>query len=553
MTVKTTVKSAIFAGGLVSATALLTGASPAHAQSLVLLAGISTGVFDDGASEIVSFDPLSARAFVTNSGGDDIDPSVSIYDLSDPATPTLFGSIDITPFGAGPNSVSVKNGVVAVAVEANVTQDPGSVVFFDTDGVFQNSVTVGALPDMLTFTPDGSKVLVANEGEANGTDPEGSISIIDISGGVGSPTVQTAGFTAFNGQQNALAADGVRLFPDVFSGATTVAQELEPEYIAVSEDGTTAFVSLQEANTVAVVDIAAATVTDLLPLGLKDHSQPGQGLDASDDDTGINIANWPVFGMPMPDSIGSFTTPGGETYFVTANEGDARDEDDRVDDLTLDSTAFPNAPDLQRRENLGRLEVSTIDGDLDGDGDFDQLQSYGTRSFSIYDAAGNRVFDSGDDFEQIIADQFPADFNSNNDENGSFDARSDAKGPEPEALVLGTLGDQVLAFIGLERMGGIMIYDVTDPNSPEFLQYINNRDFSLTEDELEAGLSLHLGPEGFFFVPGSDSPNDRPLLLVANEISGSLTIYAVQSVPVPAALALGLLGFAGLGLAARRR
>ncbi len=539
----------LVAAGLVSAATLMAAAGAANAQVLELIGQFETGVFDDGASEIVAYDPETFRAFVTNSGGNTITPSVSIVDISDPRMPSLFGSIDITPFGAGPNSVSVKNGVVAVAVEAPVAQDPGSVVFFDTAGNFLNTVQVGALPDMVTFTPNGTKVLVANEGEPNGTNPEGSISIVDISNGVASPTVTTAGFTAFNSQVNDLLAAGVRLFPDVINGDITVAQDLEPEYIAVSEDGATAFVSLQEANSVAVVDVETSTVTEILPLGVKDHIVAGNALDPSDRDGGIEINNWPVSGMYMPDSIGAYTV-NGITYFVTANEGDARDEDDRVEDLTLDPTAFPNAADLQQQQNLGRLEVSTIDGDSDGDGDFDQLFSYGARSFSIYDSSGNQVFDSGDQFEEITAAQFPNDFNSTNDENDSFDSRSDAKGPEPEALVIGVYKDQVLVFVGLERIGGFMVYDITDPLDPEFLQYINNRDFSLSDADLEAGRSVHLGPEGFYYILPEDSPTSRPILLVANEVSGSLTLY---SVPIPTAMAFGLFGLAALGFAARRR
>ncbi|NJL81163.1 MAG: hypothetical protein HC917_24520 [Richelia sp. SM2_1_7] len=343
------------------------------------LSKIST--FTGNGAEIVAHDPTTQRLFVTT--GD----TVEIIDISNPANPTKFGEIDITLIGGGVNSVAVKNGIVAVAVEANTPQDPGLVAFYNTDGVFQRSVVVGALPDMLTFTPDGTKILVANEGEPNEdytVDPEGSISIIDISGGVAAldqTKVKTANFRAFNSQKQALIDSGVR----IFGPGATVAQDLEPEYIAVSADGSKAFVTLQENNAIAVFDIATATVTDVLPLGYKDHSLPGNGLDASDRDVDgssggggkINIQNWPIFGMYQPDSIASFEADG-KTYYLTANEGDARirpdgnieddqgnvilkdgsvfNEETRINDVELDPTVFPNAEELQENENLGRLK-----------------------------------------------------------------------------------------------------------------------------------------------------------------------------------------------------
>ncbi len=461
-------------------------------------------------AEIVAHDPGTQRMFVTT--GDGLD----VLDISDPTNPTFAFFIDVPAAIAGftadsVTSVAVKDGIVAVAVSADPETDPGRVAFFDADGTFLNAVTVGSLPDMVTFTPDGMTVLVAIEGEADGgVDPEGSIDIIDISGGVGSATVTTADFTAFNGQEDALRDAGVRIFP-----GKTVAEDLEPEYIAVSPDGTTAFVTLQENNAVAVVDIATATVTDILPLGVKDHSLPGQGLDTSDRDNGIFIDTAPVVGMYMPDAIASYEADG-QTYFVTANEGDARDEDERIEDLTLDPTAFPNAADLQQEGDLGRLQVSNIDGDTDGDGDFDELFAYGARSFSIWDDSGNLVYDSGDDFESIVATQLdPALFN---DEGvaGDFDNRSDNKGPEPEGVVVGEIGDSTFAFVGLERVGGVMVYDITDPNSPDFVQYINTR------------ADGDVAPEGLAFIAADDSPTGEALLAVSFEESSTVSLFQID-------------------------
>lgn len=509
-------------------------AAAAATLEMNLLKTYTTGIFDDSAAEISAFDSGTNRIFVTNSSNGTVD----VYDLLGGNAP-----INTINVGGGPNSVAVKNGVVAVAVEAATVTDPGSVKFYDVNGTLQNTVTVGALPDMLTFTPDGSKVVVANEGEPGAIDPEGSVSIIDISGGVGSASVGTATFTAFNGQEAGLRAQGVRLFPGV-----STANDVEPEYIAVSADGTKAFVSLQEANSLAVVDLNTNTVTDIKPLGVKDHSLPGNGLDPSDRDSGINIATHPVKGMYMPDSIASYDV-GGQTYIVTANEGDARNEDERIKNLALDPTVFPNAAALQDDAVLGRLEVSTIDGDIGNDGDYEELYTYGTRSFSIFDQDGNLIFDSGDDFEQITAAMFPAEFNSSNDDNTDFDSRSDAKGPEPEALTLGVVNGMTLAFIGLERMGGIMVYDITDPNAPDFLLYQNDRDYSLPDNDP----ANPMGPEGMVFVDAGDNALGKNLLIVANEVSGSTDVYSVEAIPLPPTVALLAGGLLGLGLLRRRK
>ena len=466
--------------------------TPINAPQLSVLGTYATGIFDESAAEINAFDPGSDRLFVINSSSVTID----ILDLSDPSNPTLISEIDAIAFGAAANSVAVKNGVVAVAIASDPETDPGKVVFFDVDGNVTGEVTVGALPDSLTFTPDGTQVLVANEGQpGDEVDPEGSISIINVS----DLSVRTASFTDFKGQEETLRADGVRIFPGV-----SAANDFEPEYIAVSPDGTTAYVTLQENNAVAVVDIATATVTEIQPLGVKNHALAGNGLDGSDRDEAINIQPRPVFGLYMPDAIATYTV-NGQTYYVTANEGDARDEDTRISDLVLDPTAFPNAAELQDDAVLGRLDASTVDGDTDGDGDYDQLFTYGSRSFSIFDSSGTLVFDSGDDFEQITAQQLPNDFNANNDENDSFDNRSDNKGPEPEGVAVGEVDGRTYAFVGLERISGIMVYDITNPANSTFVQYINNRDFS---GDAAAGSAGDLGPEGITFISAADSPTE---------------------------------------------
>lgn len=510
------------------------------ASLLVPLGTYETGVFDASAAEIVVYDPDTQRLFVVNAQV----PAVEVLDISDPSNPTKLFDIDPSAYGAGANSVAISNGIVAVAIENEVKTDPGSVVFFDIDGNFLNAVTVGALPDMLTFTPDGTKVLVANEGEPNDDytiDPEGSISIIDLSGGVENLTqanVTTADFTAFNDQQDELVAAGVR----IFGLNATVAQDVEPEYIAVTGDSSTAYVALQENNALAVVDIASGAVTDILPLGYKDHSVVP--LDASDRDDAINITTYPnLFGMYMPDAISLYEV-GGETYIVTANEGDARirpdgdledeagniiaeegvffNEEARVSDLALDPVAFPNAAELQANEALGRLTVTTTLGDANGDGLYEELYAFGGRSFSIWDTQGNLVYDSGAEFEQTLAELFPTEFNADNSENGSFDSRSDAKGPEPEGVTIGEVNGRTYAFIGLERFGGVMTYDITNPAEAFFVDFVNNRDFA---GDAEAGTAGDLGAEGLVFIPAAESPNGSPLVIVANEVSGTTTVF----------------------------
>ena len=345
----------------------------------------------------------------------------------------------------------------------------GVVALYDFDGSLKTTYEVGNLPDMVTFSPDGSRIFVANEGEnqGNGIDPAGSISVINLGSGV----VTTTGFEAFDA---ASLPEGVRLFP-----GETPATDFEPEYIALSGDGKTAYVSLQEANSIAVYDVMSETFTGIFSFGTVDHSVEGNGIDAADKDGIINITTHPVQGLRMPDAITTVQIDGA-SYVLTANEGDARDEDVRIEDLVLDPTAFPNAAALQTDEGIGRLEVSAIDGDTDGDGDYDALFSYGSRSFSIFDQAGNLVFDSGDDFEQFIAANRPP--NAFNNQGYPTDAddvvdedRSDNKGPEPEAIETGVIDGHTFAFIGLERDSGIMIYDISDPANSEFVDYIEGR------------------------------------------------------------------------------
>jgi len=946
-----------------------------------ILRNLTVQTFDDERSGVFSgeFQLTAAEADLARNEGLYVNLHTENFNGGEIRGQFIQPSIDATNLGDGANSVDVFGGIVAVAVEAEVAQDPGLVAFYDTDGTFLASVEVGALPDMVTFTPDGSKVLAANEGEPSDdytVDPVGSVSIIDLSeagedlAGLTQDAVATASFEPFNDQIEELRDRGARIFgPDA-----TVAQDLEPEYIAIGGDSETAYVALQENNAFGVIDIETATVLDILPLGTKDHSvglptlsefdladaldgevlgttsegeeiqlgglsslffegldgdglyqfvtntdrgpdagtasdqrafklpelqpevvrftfdpasgdiaitqrlgltdangnpltglpnlpgddggntpvdldgnvlpfdplgadlegivvvpdsgdlwlvdeyrpsiyqfdsagqlldryvpegtdpdpsddtsfgtetlpavystardnrgfeataldttngilyafiqtplgndgtgefnrevsdasqvirilgvDPADGtpvaeyvyvlerpefsegnidkigdavfdpetgnffvierdsgttptsgkaiyeidisgatnlladgaptvpegttleqltpdaliaagiqpvnkvevtnlpslgylpsdkpegiaivpdpdpaiatsalavlndndfepevkdtslgiisfsksntLDASDED-GINLQNHPLFGIFNPDAIASFTGLDGATYIVTANEGDAREyifedaEGNEIDAfieeadladlqeaglLDLNDDGVPDAAtdspfaELNAADQLGEKNLTRVNGDFDNDGLIEQLHAFGGRSFSVFDEFGNLVFDSGDDFELVTREVLPEDFNANNDENGSFDNRSDNKGPEPEAVDVGFLNGIPYAFVGFERVGGIAVYDLSDASQPEFVQYLNNRTFRDAEgnpipvealDGVANPAVGDLGPEGLTFIGPGESPTGQALVATGNEVSGTTSLFAIAA-PVP--------------------
>lgn len=921
-------------------------------QTLTHLSSYETNLIES--AEVVAYDPVLKRAYFTNTSTN----SLTIIDISNPTTPTLIKDVVLSSYGAGPNSVAVHNGIVAVAVENNIKTDRGFVVFFDTDGAYLSDIMVGFLPDMLTFTHDGSKLLVANEGEPNDDytiDPNGSVSIIDMSSGVGAASVTSIDFIPYNDKKASLQNKGIRIFGN--NGLSSVAQDIEPEYIAVTEDDSKAYVSCQENNALAVINLSSNTLIDLLPLGYKNHnlgtptvdsyninqlvsnwpdlgaplydggqpmvklggfsglyydeaastandyvfyavpdrgpnadavtkstvtpvalqnirpfklpdyqsrivkftfnktsgsvtldnsifltrkdgitpisgkgnvpgfdevpvtytdastpytnvdyidgsgeeyhelpydefggdfegvlrdkegnfwlcdeyrpsiykfdangvlieryvpngtsllgttpqavgyygeetlpavyakrwanrgfegiaydsinnivyafiqsplfnpssvtknnsdvirilginalngipvseyiyllernkddgysasrvdkigdanyigggkflvlerdsegptSETGKkyvfeidinkatnildstftakeleemtaeeistmnirpvykykvvnlpsigyqssdktegvallpnnqmaiindndfglagagitdnsvlgivsfgnnyGFDATNTDGVANVMNHPTLGMFMPDGIASYNV-GGVDYIVTANEGDSRDyggysEEERVKNLDLDTNYYPNAAALQANGALGRLKATSATGDYDMDGEFEQIYSYGARSFSIFDNFGNIVFDSGDDFAQIVLSNEPTLFN---EDEGDIDGRSDDKGMEPEAIAIGTIGAYTYAFVGFERQSSIVVYDITDPRSPEFITFYTNR--TVNGSVVEGDVA----PEIIKFISSADSPNGENILLVGYEVSGSVGIIQVGS------------------------
>ena len=603
------------------------------------IGGYSSGIFLQSAAEIPAFDAASKRAFVVNAQSGKLD----VLDLSDPKNPKKVGEVNATSVltHGEVNSVAVQGGLVAVAIQAKPKTDAGRIAIYQaSDLKLLGSATVGALPDMLTFTPDGKTVLVANEAEPSDDyqiDPEGSISVVDVSNPA-SPTVHTADFKAFNSRAAELRAKGVRLLgPNAGNtGKATVAQDLEPEYIAVSPDGKTAWVTLQENNAIALVDITKATVTDIVALGYKDHGLAANALDFADSDgknAVIDIKVAPnVLGMYQPDALAAYRAGDGQTYLVTANEGDARAwgentpayfgtaavkatdtapavaakggdvtkgfvEEWRVkhlvhkdgflrragDDLPAhlialakgDGGALLNPahfgwcgavagdPKTCRDDDkLGRLKITWTQGyqthpdgspkwyNAKGEADtagnrlmYDKLYAYGGRSISIWNAQGVQVWDSGAAIEQFIASdacklgaQRDIDcktyFNTGHDATAALDARSSGKGPEPEGLAVGTIGNKSFAFVGLERMGGVLVFDITDPKAPQRVDYLNTRENWSTSfnDKTPPALDKvgDLGPEGLAFIPARQSPNGKPLLVVGNEVSGSTAVFQLN-------------------------
>ena len=523
--------------------------APARADNLrlSLLGSYQNGASGTNSAEIVAHDPTNQRLYVANSIGGKLD----ILNFASPGALMPLASISMAPYGAI-NSVAVRNGLVACAVEDAVPQNAGKIVFFDQNGAFLKQVTAGALPDMITFSPDGRYVITANEGEPNAAytnDPLGSVSVVDLTGGIAAVTqarVSTVDFSAYNAQAATLRTAGIRIFGGPAGAPSTVAQDLEPEYVAVSADSRTAYIGLQENNAVATLDLTTLQFTALRPVGYQNHSQPGFSFDASDQAADVLLANWPVRGMRQPDAIAAFELPtslGGGRYLITANEGDARDytalnEAVRLGEAgyVLDPTVFPQAAMLKRASALGRLNVTNRLGDTDGDGDFDEIYAFGGRSFSILNATtGALVHDSGDLLERLTSTDatFGSIFNASNTiGNPVRKNRSDDKGPEPEGTTTGTIRDTTYAFVSLERQGGVLILNVNDPANPRLVQYLNNR--SLTTG------SGDQGPEGLVFVAAAKSPTGSPLLLLANEISSTVAVYQIGLRGVVTALRKGL-------------
>jgi DNA-binding beta-propeller fold protein YncE len=546
----------------------LDGQDASAGVSLSLIARASLGA--QGAAEIVQYHKATQTIYATNSATNSIAiisaASVTSAELSNPinsinlttSSINLPATAGTVPLG-GVTSIAISGNLLAVAMSAATKTDNGFILFYNgldnSAPAFLDSIEVGALPDSIAFTPDGGKLVVANEGEPNGDysiDPEGTISVIDIlANGEPEETAETVTFTSLNGTQADLEAQGMH-FPNP-SGSTingnaitiTVAQDLEPEY--VSTTNSKAYITLQENNGLAILDFEDLSV-QVIGLGSKNWS----GLNFDGQENGaVSFAKYEgLNGVYMPDTISNYEWKGA-TFLVTANEGDAREYFFDVADEAACTTAMGQSYDaddgclsysdevklknltaqagsaletLQLDGRLDDLRVTSVLGDADGNGEYESAYTYGARSFTIWDQNGLVVFDSGDDLERISASVHAAKFNNDNDENAG-DSRSENKGPEPEAIAVGTIGERTYAFIGAERMSGIFVYDVTNPFDAFFADYVINRD--LTEGSTVDDVIGDLAPESILFVAGEDSATGEALIIVGNEVSGTVSVYQV--------------------------
>ncbi|MBN2816589.1 MAG: choice-of-anchor I family protein [Campylobacterales bacterium] len=474
-----------------------------NGNSLVKLGAYNSGV--EGGSEISAYDTTTKKLFITNGGENKLD----VVSLADVQNPTLLTSISLASYGAGVQSVAVANGKVAVAVgSADKTAEKGKVVIFNTDGSYDKNVTVGYLPDMVTFNEDGTKIIVANEGE-----PDASTGVyVDVNGTVGIVDVATGSYNEVGFVDGDLndAQDGtvVRL-GGTPSNSTSL--DLEPEYISVV--GNKAYVTLQENNAVARIDISGAvpTVDAVQSLGAKDYASENK-IDIEEDGKIIFKNHAGLKALYQPDSITSYTF-GGATYLVTANEGDGREYLDSSDnDVFVDEIKLKNLGDI------GVTPPASLTGykDLKVMADISTnttIYTYGGRSFAIWDEDGELVWDSGDEISRLVAQYEPKLFNQ---DEGVMDGRSGNKGAEPEALTVGMIDGKTYAFIGLERQSAILMYDISNPYSPTFVEYL------VTHDKND------VSPEGMVFIPASKSPNGKNLLVVSYEVSGSTAIYEIK-------------------------
>ncbi|MCU9614863.1 choice-of-anchor I family protein [Caldibacillus lycopersici] len=506
------------------------------------IAGYSTGLSDKdgGVAEIVKYNPENKKFYVINGKSQTIDivslqdltSTDSVQNLQKEKSINIGDAVNTDTFHYGDmTSIALHNDldIIVAAVQDEDYSKQGKLVVMNYDGEIEKVYDAGVQPDMVTITKDGKYILSADEAEPRqgleeGVDPEGSVSIVDVSTG-------EVTYVKFSNQSV--------IDDDVFirnNGTKADAvHDFEPEYITVSSDNRKAYVTLQENNAIATIDIKEGKVLAVKSLGYKDHSLPGNELDAARNDK-IELERLPILGAYMPDGIASYNV-GGVEYLVTANEGDATEWEE-----------FVNIADLgDVKDQLHNLNPNLFQGMTPEEaeaafdkilqsGDYDKLEvltdrgndaiyTLGGRSVSIWRAdTMEQVFDSGSDFEKITAERLPDYFNWSNDDD-AFEKRSTKKGPEPEDVKVGIVNGEVYAFVGLERIGGVMTYNITNPSEAKFANYINTRDFS----DVIAG---DVAPEGLEFVSAEASTTGRPLIIVGNEVSGTVAVYEMQAAPI---------------------
>lgn len=439
---------------------------------------------------------------------------------------------DFTYGNATSVAVDTVNDYIAVTLEASDYRLNGQVILLDYDGNLLQHYETGVQPNMVTFTKDGKKMLTSNEGEprkgygSGTTDPAGSVTIIDLSKETDAAT--TVGFDAFD--STTLSEEYCILFNKVSGKILSAAADLEPESIAVNDAGTKAYVCLQDANAIATLDLTTNTFTEIQSLGFTDHADSANAIDLISDGGYEPNTYENVYGVPMPHSISTYEIDGA-TYIVTANEGNVRKYntftnekstttltavETLINEDTGDETAIT-------AKNVHTLNPTYTAGLLEGteeDGSDTPVYLFGSRSFSIYDAESmSLVYDSGCAFEEKIAEHLPANFNCTNISN-KVDGASAVRGPEPKDITIGTIDSRTYAFISLEGVGGIIVYDITDPNSPEYINYINSRDFTST-------IKGDVSPNGLTFITANHSNNELPMILAAFDVSGTVAGYSI--------------------------
>lgn len=481
---------------------------------------------DGGSSEIVAYNEKYNTAYVVNGTKGVLDCIALAHEKTESSVKNLTGTeLDVKALVEGKDSsftygdmtsvsVSPDGKMVAVAVQDADYSKSGRAVLFTYNKnkklVLKEMITTGVQPDMITFA-DNKTVLTADEGEpregVSGTDPKGSVTMISISNN--SKKASKANiiyFDSFDAKRDQLTDAGV-----IIQKGTNPSTDFEPEYIAVSSNGKTAYVALQEANSIAVLNLKSGKFTNVYSLGLQNYNETEIDLLKNGE---INLANYDVYGIKMPDGITLYEQKG-KTYLLTANEGDSRADWGGLDN-EFESKTSPSG-DLELSEKVVWFNAGMFDG-LDSE----KAYIFGGRSFSMYQVTSQGlklVFDSGSDFESITAEVLPDYFNCSNDKI-SLDNRSGKKGPEAESVTIGKIKNRTYAFIALERISGIMVYDITNPTNVQFTNYINSRDFS-------AKVQDDVSPEGLAFVSG----NRRTAKLLAScEVSGTVAVYDLKAV-----------------------
>lgn len=427
---------------------------------------------------------------------------------------------DMTSVAVSPNGEKL-----AVAIQSSDYSVAGCLAVFlcGADGTlsFDQIYEAGVQPDMVTFTPDSKKILSADEGEprngyeAGSIDPKGTVTVIDLT----NQNVSHLDFTVFDSEAKRaeLVQNGV-----ILKKGTAPSVDLEPEYIAANDK--TAYVTLQEANAIAIVDLQTLSIENICSAGYEDYEK--YPIDIDKKDAAYRPVSYPSLrGIRMPDGISLFES-NGKTYIVTANEGDSREWNEYLNEAECNfgkGQTSPSGKITAENSGLTGKVVFFDQNDYEGlNSEYDYL--FGGRSFTVYcvDGSGMKeVYTSGNELEAKTAAYFPQYFNCSND-SAEIDDRSGKKGVEAESVTIGTVGEKTYAFIGLERIGGVMAYDITNPDKILFANYINSRDFS-------KDIAGDVSPEGLCMISASESADGNAYLLASCEVSGTVAAYKLIS------------------------